>query len=80
MDSPDPPGVKKMNSTKNLTKNYKIGQASIENIKSYLGIILSEVWTIKRRELLSEAGQENLRVLGRSAGDIRDLLPGDRND
>lgn len=66
--------------TKNLNKNYKISQADLIKIKSYLGIIVSEIWTLKRRELLSEAGEENLRVLGRSVRDIGDLLPGEKND
>lgn len=59
---------------KEPTTDYKISKDNTDKIKSFLGIILKEVWLIKRREGLSEVGEENLRIIGREAGFIADLL------
>ena len=62
--------------TKELSKNIEISQSSIDNIRSFLQICLNEVWLIKRREELSDVGEENLRVIGVNIGRVSELLPG----
>jgi len=59
-----------------ITEDYKISKDNVGKIRSYLQIQLNECWLIKRREELSQVGQENLRIIGREAGYISDLLPG----
>ncbi|MBA7496425.1 hypothetical protein ES702_07033 [subsurface metagenome] len=58
------------------SKRMSISQENIGKIKSFLGIILKEIWLLKRQEDLTMPGQENLRVIGREAGRINELLPG----
>lgn len=63
--------------TKEITKKYEISQENLGKIRSFLNIQLKEIWLIKRQQQLTMAGQENLRVIGREAGRIDELLPGD---
>jgi len=58
-----------------IAEDYKISKDSVEKIRSYLQIQLNECWILKR-ESLSQAGEEDLRNIGRSAGFIEELLPG----
>lgn len=67
--------------TKELTKSYKISKDSIAKIRSFLEIILKEIWLIKRQEpKLAEYTEENLRMVAVNVGRIAGLLPGGKND
>jgi len=59
-----------------VIKDLMVSQADVGKIKSFLGIILKEIWLIKKREQLSQVGIENLRMIGVEAGRINELLPG----
>lgn len=62
---------------KEPTTKYEISKDSTAKIRSFLGIILKEVWLIKRQEPnLAEYTKENLRMIGVEAGRIEELLPG----